>query len=442
MHKKLLEQYKTIKKSTPAPVSRHQNVPVPEVKSLSSRTTGESSRSNVVEKKARKLPPKEMLSYHDLLNLANEKKDIPPEFPVLKVPARTEGEEFDYGRPMTAKEKAAYEAEKALRDRVMKQVENGTFLLKPANEIQQSKTPAKSAKPPTFKIPVKNVPPKPSSSSSSGKVDNKEDSRGYRKQQAESSHLPKPASFEKIEKRKSEDSPRPMGKVKIAAPEQPITKSVLPLNPYMDFVPVVQPRKDPSIRNEASTIRNVPSSNVSPHSSLHNKDHVHMPQKPRPSCSAPPMAQRCVSPPPMKKAKRPSLPHNENEQHRNSISNSKSCKEVEQSRPKPRELNNSDRDRDERKRFEERRNSNVEILQGSNNVSSTSTFPRKNSVMSAHKPAPKNYPPPPLTNHDRRDIRLDSRKPPPQFEERRKSKLPEPSIKKGMSTSGSRSCRQ
>ena len=184
MHKKLLDKYKQTPVSKPTASRSAAPLPVPHTLTKhrqkptedydDANDDADSYRKEPMDSnvKKKKVPPPEALNFQALLELANQKSQQPVQMKPKVAPVK-EKEVYEFGRPMTAKEKAAYLKEKALKERV--------------RALHESPGPNKSGtdvKPPgantaaSFKIPSmkkKDAPsstPITSSSSSSSSLKN------------------------------------------------------------------------------------------------------------------------------------------------------------------------------------------------------------------------------------------------------------------------------
>jgi len=173
-HKKMMEKYKAIPASKP--VKKNTNVPVPLVQSLKSSkgSNNNSSKesvtgkdhaiSGVPDKNQSLKKPKEVkksvpppLNFNDLLDLAKQKCLEPVTIKAHKPEQEKKEEKYEFGRPMTAKEKAEYLQERAIRARIS--VPNFDTKSVPSNDRNNNKqTKASTAKAaPSFKIPNKKL---------------------------------------------------------------------------------------------------------------------------------------------------------------------------------------------------------------------------------------------------------------------------------------------
>lgn len=159
-HQKMLEKYRAIPASKPAAKTSHNGVQIAEAKPMRSKPGGddfnqerEESHEDKIkpnasdskpQKKRPPRPPVECLNFNDLLQLAQKKCQEP----VIIKPKVQEDDKYEFGRPMTAKEKDEYLKEKAIRDKINK----GKFALtdpkseKPKPSSSGFKIPNKKAK--------------------------------------------------------------------------------------------------------------------------------------------------------------------------------------------------------------------------------------------------------------------------------------------------------
>lgn len=171
MHKKIMEKYKSIPVKPAFPQT--STVPVPKHQSLQKNGSGwrksgssqdyedergysspEQEREQPVSRKPDKPakphrpPPPD---YRQLLLLAQEKQAEGPSLPIKPVvDPKGEKDEFEFGRPMTAKEKKAFLEQKEMKERLARRMEG-----KPAdrNNNSNSNNESKPGKMPSFKIP-------------------------------------------------------------------------------------------------------------------------------------------------------------------------------------------------------------------------------------------------------------------------------------------------
>ena len=148
-HKKMLEKYRALPKNKPVSTKTPEGVPIPKSQSLktSNPSSAEAPRSSgVVENCKSKPKPKraEPVNFDTLIKLAEVNSKDPPKAPVPKPRVREE-ENFEFGRPMTAKEKAEYLYEKEVRRKIEQGVFNPASTPKPVVPIKntsKSKTAA------------------------------------------------------------------------------------------------------------------------------------------------------------------------------------------------------------------------------------------------------------------------------------------------------------
>jgi len=126
MHKKIMERYKSIPTNSPSQKPK-LNAEVPRIQSLNGQKFRGIEKESfeaakVKDDSSAKLkkpkPPPNLMSYEDMLKLAEKKKEEPVITKKVKIDRKEDETDFEFGRPMTAKEKATYLQEKAFKDRI------------------------------------------------------------------------------------------------------------------------------------------------------------------------------------------------------------------------------------------------------------------------------------------------------------------------------------
>ncbi|ODM93838.1 Protein SPT2 [Orchesella cincta] len=166
MHKKMMEKYKAIPVKPAFPQERGPPIPKPQTFSKNNGSgwrksntdnQGDYSPEPVYEPepaaapskpaKPSRVPKPKPVDYQQLLELA-KLKALEPALPTkVVVDKNAEREQYEFGRPMTAKEKAAFLAEKELKDKVARRMDFR------ADKNNNGATDPKSTKDQSFKIP-------------------------------------------------------------------------------------------------------------------------------------------------------------------------------------------------------------------------------------------------------------------------------------------------
>lgn len=183
MHQKMMEKYKaipikpTFPEASKAPVPKHQSLsssskngtgwrgknnssaddqgyssPEPEHREEKPKPQASIQKSKPEKPKKNNRPPPP--DYRQLLQLAEQKK-LEPMIPIKPIIDPKDKEAFEFGRPMTAKEKKQFLADKELKDRLARRMAD----LPPSdknNNSSSASTDNKPAKMPSFKIPRAN----------------------------------------------------------------------------------------------------------------------------------------------------------------------------------------------------------------------------------------------------------------------------------------------